>query len=235
MFYFAKFCFKVDGLESVFLNPALKRGKIKFTAAGCEIKTLIMLCQLTAKQATMEIIKIIIGQYQTNCYLIICDNEIAVIDPGADYQKIFEEIEKQKLMNASLFFKYIIITHHHFDHVNCISEVKQNYGGELLIHEFEKDYIDFAVDKFLKNGDKINIGSCQFDVLLTPGHTTGSICLVSDSAVFTGDTLFIHSYGRTDLPGGSKTEMEKSLALLNSIMKSGQTVYPGHGLSYMVR
>jgi hydroxyacylglutathione hydrolase len=183
----------------------------------------------------MEIIKIIVGQFQTNCYLIICDNEIAVLDPGSDYQKIVEEIEKQKSMNASLFFKYIIITHHHFDHVNSVSEVKQNYGGELLIHEYEKDYIDFAVDKFLKNGDKINIGSCQFEVIFTPGHTAGSICLISDNAIFTGDTLFIHSCGRTDLAGGSETDMQKSIALLRSIMKEGQTVYPGHGESYKVK
>jgi glyoxylase-like metal-dependent hydrolase (beta-lactamase superfamily II) len=183
----------------------------------------------------MEIIKIIIGQYQTNCYLVISDNEMAIIDPGADYQKIVEEIEKQKAMNASLNLKYIIITHHHFDHVNAVAEVKQAYGGELLIHKYEKDYIDFAADRFLENGDKIMIGSCQFEILLTPGHTAGSICLISDSAVFTGDTLFIHSYGRTDLAGGSKTEMQKSLALLNSILKSGQTVYPGHGESYLIK
>jgi hydroxyacylglutathione hydrolase len=182
----------------------------------------------------MEIIKIIVGQNQANCYLLICDNEMVVIDPGADYQKIAEEIEKHMSMNAALYLKYIIITHHHFDHVNAVAEVKQAYGGELLIHEYEKDYIDFAVDRFLKNRDKIMIGSCQFEILLTPGHTAGSICLMSDSIIFTGDTLFKNGYGRTDLAGGSEMDMQKSLAMLRSVMKKDQAVYPGHGESYLV-
>jgi hydroxyacylglutathione hydrolase len=175
----------------------------------------------------MEILHLTVGNLETNTYIIISGNEMAIIDPGADCDLILSEIAKLK--NRGKKLKYIICTHYHSDHTADCQKIKSKTGAPILIHELEKSYIDFAADQFLKNGDIINIGTDVFKVLLTPGHSAGSICLLSGDKIFTGDTLFYGTYGRTDLAGGSEERMEESLEFLNTIIKPGMTVYPGHG------
>ena len=160
----------------------------------------------------------------TNCYLLISKGEISVIDPGGSKEEILQEAVKTKNK-----IKYIINTHGHPDHVFANQEIKKETGAEIMIHQAEKDFIDFKADKFLKDGDEIKIGGSVLKVLHTPGHSKGSICLLGRDFIFVGDTLFKDGYGRTDLPGGSWQELEKSLEKLKKILKPGITVYPGHG------
>jgi len=171
----------------------------------------------------MEIKLLKVGSLQTNCYLLISGNELGIIDPGDEADKILEEVRKMEAKP-----KYIIDTHYHYDHILANQEIKKETGAKILIHEKEKDFIDFEPDKFLKEGDKIKIGESILEVIHTPGHTKGSICLLGKSFILTGDTLFKVGYGRTDLAGGSQQDMEKSLERLSKLIKPGMMVYPGH-------
>ncbi len=172
----------------------------------------------------MKIIRIITGSLKTNCYLLASGKELTIIDPGDEIKKILARLKKEQ---ASL--KYIIITHYHFDHTFYSQELKEIAGGKILYHEQEQNFIDFKADKLLNDGNEIQIGNSMLKVVHTPGHTAGSICLLGKDFIFTGDTLFKTGYGRTDLPGGSKEAMQKSLERLKIIIKPGMTVYPGHG------
>lgn len=172
----------------------------------------------------MEIKCLIIGELATNCYLLISGEELAVIDPGGETDKILKEIEK-----VGALPKYIINTHYHPDHVSANEKIKNKTKAEILIHKSEEGFIDFVPDRFLKEDDEIRIGESVLKVIHTPGHTKGSICLLGENFIFTGDTLFKDGFGRTDLPGGSQEEMERSLERLYKIIKPGMEVYPGHG------
>jgi len=188
----------------------------------------------------MEIKLLIVGPLLTNCYLLISERELLIIDPGGGIKKILNEISQIKIKP-----KYIINTHFHWDHTFGNKIIKKITGAKILIHEGEKDFIkptsypppqdlgwggvEFEVDKFLKEGDKIKIGDSVLKVLHTPGHTKGGICLLGKNFIFTGDTLFKDGYGRTDLPGGSEKNLQASLEKLKKILKPGVTVYPGHG------
>jgi hydroxyacylglutathione hydrolase len=172
----------------------------------------------------MEIKLLVVGPLLTNCYLVVSEKELLIIDPGGERREILPEAEKTKAK-----VKYIVDTHGHPDHIFANEEIRKETGAKILIHEAEKDFIKFRVDKFLKDGDEIKIGDSVLKVLHTPGHTKGSICLLAKDFIFTGDTLFKDGYGRTDLPGGSQEDLERSLEKLKKILKPGMTVYPGHG------
>jgi len=163
----------------------------------------------------------------TNCFLLKSKQEIAVIDPGAEAEKILAEIRK---LGGNL--KYIINTHFHFDHTDSNQEIKKATGAQILIHEEEKKFINFEPDKFLKDSDEIIIGDDILKVLHTPGHTIGSICLLGNGVIFTGDLLFKDGYGRTDLPGGSQEAIERSLEKIRKIIKPGMKIYSGHGPAF---
>lgn len=172
----------------------------------------------------MKIKRLIVGPLLTNCYILISKKEAAVIDPGGGTKKILKEIE-----DAKVPLKHIILTHSHIDHTFGVAKVKQETGAKILIHEKERDFIKFKVDEFLKNKEKIKIGEILLEVIHTPGHTKGGICLRRNNFIFTGDTLFENGYGRADLPGGSEEDLKKSLQKLSKILKKGTVVYPGHG------
>jgi glyoxylase-like metal-dependent hydrolase (beta-lactamase superfamily II) len=112
--------------------------------------------------------------------------------------------------------------------------LKKKFNAEILIHEAEEKYLKFSPDKFLKNSDIIEIGSESLEVIHTPGHTQGSICLKVGQRLFTGDLLFIDGVGRTDLPGGNDSQMKESLELISGIIKPGMEILPGHGETYFV-
>jgi len=178
----------------------------------------------------INIEKLIIGEYEANCYLIKADGEFAIIDPGENAEIILERIRE-----LGITPKYIINTHHHFDHAFSNEEVKEKTGAELLIHEAEEGYLDFKPDRFLKEGDIIKIGRDFLRVLHTPGHSKGSICLVGEGIMFTGDTLFKDGFGRTDYPGGDETELAGSLEKVVGVLEPDMTIYPGHGDEFELR
>lgn len=177
----------------------------------------------------MEIKRIIVGPLMTNCYLIISDNELAIVDPGEESEKILEEIKKTKSQP-----KYIILTHYHFDHLLSAEEIKKKTGAKILFHEKEKEFLKFLADGYLKGNEKIKIGKIILKVIHTPGHSKGSICLLGENEIFVGDLFFKDGYGRTDLEGGSAEEMKNSLKKLSKILKPGMIVYPGHGQIFKI-
>ncbi len=176
----------------------------------------------------MGIKKIVVGPLKTNCYLVISKNEALIIDPGDEAEKILKEIGNTQL-------RYIVLTHYHFDHVLVAQDLKKKTGAKILIHELEGDFIDFPVDKFFKENDEIKIGQEFLKVIHTPGHTKGSICLLGENFVFTGDTIFENGYGRTDLAGGSENDLKTSLEKLEKIVPRGIMAHPGHGSSFEFR
>ncbi|MFA5166326.1 MAG: MBL fold metallo-hydrolase [Candidatus Paceibacterota bacterium] len=178
----------------------------------------------------MEIRHLVVGELITNCYLLFSEKELAIIDPGGSLERIVNEISKTGARP-----KYIILTHWHTDHTDCALDLQRKFGAQILIHQEEEKYLKFSPDRFLKNGDIIKIGSESLEVIHTPGHTQGSICLKVGQKLFTGDLLFIDGVGRTDLPGGSDSQIKESLQLISGIIKPGMEILPGHGETYLAK
>lgn len=174
--------------------------------------------------------RLVAGQLEANCYLIVSAGELLVVDPGGDADVLLREIKK-----TGAKVKYIVNTHYHADHISANEKIKEKTGAKILIHEAEKDFIDFIPDEFLKNNNQIRIGKHTLTIIHSPGHTKGSICLLDENFIFTGDTLFEDGCGRTDLPGGSEKEMNDSLKKVGELLKSEMTIYPGHGAPFVFK
>lgn len=177
----------------------------------------------------MKMITLPLGDYQTNCYLVWDEEKnCAVIDPGYQPEQILKTAQQEGLSIRAIF-----LTHGHFDHVGGVRFIAQKTGCSVYLHEKELELSPFLTagplyhTDFFKEGDCVFVGTLRFSVLETPGHTKGSVCLRCGEALFTGDTLFAGSCGRTDL-GGSWTELSHSLARL-AALKGDYAVYPGHG------
>lgn len=195
----------------------------------------------------LRVRRFVVGGLETNCYILFSDfkKEAAIIDPGGNTRLLNNEISKERCK-----LKYIINTHYHPDHTLCNFEIKQAHPAPVLIHEAEKEYVKFEADRYLLDKDRLKIGRSSFEVIHTPGHTPGSICLFGKNVrshlfidqgdfekkgkrlIFTGDTLFKNGCGRTDLAGGSNKDMAQSLKKLKEVIKPKTTVYSGHGDIY---
>ncbi len=176
----------------------------------------------------------------TNTYILVSGETVAVIDPAFEPERILSVVTKDERR-----LKYIINTHGHIDHISANSVIREKTGAKILIHELDAPLLSQPAknlslligesltncqsDVLLKEGDYITIGEFKLKVLHTPGHTDGSICLQGDDFIFTGDTLFFDSIGRTDLPGGSEEKIFASLKRLSSLLKEDMLIYPGHG------
>jgi len=172
----------------------------------------------------MEIKHLIVGPLLTNCFILISKGESAVIDPGGGTRTILKEIADSKTK-----LKYIILTHSHWDHAFSALKMRYETKAKILMHREEKELVSFKIDNLLEEGEEIKIGNIILKVIHTPGHTKGSICLIDENFIFTGDTIFKDGYGRTDLPGGSQEDLKNSLEKLKKFLKPGIKVYPGHG------
>lgn len=177
----------------------------------------------------MTVRTLILGNYQTNCYLVSDENgETAVIDPGYTPEIILSAAREQHLT-----IRAVLLTHGHFDHVGGIRGIAESVHCPVYAHEREFSLPErlrrglIATDCYAE-GDEIEVGTLRFAVLETPGHTPGSVCLRCGNALFSGDTLFAGSCGRVDLGGGNGAQMLKSLARL-AALEENLTVYPGHG------
>ena len=178
----------------------------------------------------MKITHLVLGDYQTNCYLV-SDKEgnTAVIDPGYTPERVLRQAQNQGLGICA-----VLLTHGHFDHVGGVRAIAEATRCPVWIHEKESEMPPFLTAGELyytdtyAEGDTVQVGNLTFHVLHTPGHTKGSVCLRCGSALFSGDTLFEGSCGRVDLYGGSPVQMQKSLHRLRDI-EGDLTVLPGHG------
>ena len=172
-----------------------------------------------------------LGAYQTNCYIIHDEKSTSccVVDPGYEADTILD-----KLTELGLSLEAILLTHGHFDHVGAVAGLTQALRCPVWMHENELTLPEYLTDGPLYytdgygEGDTVTVGGLQFTVLHTPGHTPGSVCLRCGDALFSGDTLFAGSCGRTDFSGGSGSEMCRSLRRLAQL-PGDLAVYPGHG------
>ena len=191
----------------------------------------------------IEVKSSLINDY-TNCYIMQDEEtkEAICIDPGGSIEKI---IEMLKILNAKL--KYIYLTHSHMDHIEKAEELKNTYGGEILISRKGAENINnpeinlssmsgvelyTSVDSRVDDKDILHIGKIELEVILTPGHTDDGTSLYckEEGIVFTGDTLMYMGYGRTDFPTGNLRELKKSLKKLFALPEN-TFVYPGHGIA----
>lgn len=184
-----------------------------------------------------------VGAIAANCYLVWCEDtkEGVVIDPGGEGERILAEIRQEELK-----VKYIINTHGHMDHVAANEKVKEGTGARVAIHVDELPLLEDpslnlslymggeyrcpAPDLTLREGDEVTVGKdVKLTVLHTPGHTRGGLSLKAPGAIFTGDTLFADSVGRTDFPGGSFSDLIASIKSKILTCDDDYVVYPGHG------
>ena len=180
-----------------------------------------------------------VGQLETNCYVVTDENALvcAVIDPGDESNTILDYIEDNKLS-----CKAILITHAHFDHVSAVNAMLEATGAELYMCEKDLELAKTGASgrftppentHFYKDGDEVKVAGLTFKVMETPGHTPGGVTLICGDALFTGDTLFHGSCGRTDLPGGDMRAELRSLKRIASL-EGDYEVYPGHAESSML-
>jgi len=186
--------------------------------------------------------KLEVGPIMANCFILGCEKtkEAAVIDPGDDADKILMALAK-----AELKVKYLINTHGHFDHVGANKRMKEATGADIACHpedepmlvELSKSAAMFGLsaensppaDILLKDGDQIFFGEITLKVIHTPGHSPGGICLYTPGHLFAGDTLFMGSIGRTDLPGGDYDTLISSIKTKLLDLPEDTMVYTGHG------
>jgi glyoxylase-like metal-dependent hydrolase (beta-lactamase superfamily II) len=188
-----------------------------------------------------EIHTSVVGQLQTNCYILKSCNEVIVVDPGDEPGRILMFL---KDINAKP--TRIVATHTHFDHVLGVNGVRKATKAPFVIHEDDLPmlrsmqsrahrFMGFEVppppkvDGYLDDGDLLRLGDETIRVLHTPGHSPGSISLSGDGYVLTGDALFNQSIGRTDLPGGDLNTLIHSIREKLFKLDDDTTVYPGHG------
>jgi hydroxyacylglutathione hydrolase len=181
---------------------------------------------------------IVAGPMEANCYVLGCESskQAIIIDPGGDYQKIIACLEEEGLQP-----KIIVNTHGHIDHIGA----NDKFNLPIYIHKldaayltdsaknlsalFGPPYVSPPASRLLKDRDKIELGEISLEVIHTPGHTPGGICLKTDNIVFTGDSLFCEGIGRTDFPAASEEQLIKSIKEKIFTLDDSVTIYPGHG------
>jgi hydroxyacylglutathione hydrolase len=191
----------------------------------------------------MQVIAKTLGIMGANCYVLRNDQQAVVIDPGGNPELLYPEIGKRSLL-------YIIDTHGHYDHIAGNNDLKARYDTKLLVGRYDYEmlmkpelnlsvmvdtpFISLPPDGLLEDGDTLALGGAELEIIYTPGHTRGSICIKVKNLLFSGDTLFYHSVGRTDLPTGSSEDLRESIRKRLYRLPDETKVYTGHGESTLI-
>ena len=179
----------------------------------------------------MEVFTLPLGAFQTNCYVVQPEeqNRCILVDPGYEAAKILLFLEEKDLTPEA-----ILLTHGHFDHVGAVRELAEKTGCPVYLHPEDTSMPaeltggPLYYTHPLQKGQTLSLAGMEIGVLHTPGHTPGSVCFAIGELLFTGDTLFAGTCGRTDLPGGSFATITRSLAGLRQL-QTDYRVFPGHG------
>lgn len=189
----------------------------------------------------MKIISMTLGELGTSCYLVASNKaNAAMIDPAGNADRIISALEKNKLT-----LKMILLTHGHFDHTGAVSDLVSITSAKVYIHKNDACMLDntnknvaylvpgfvykpFSADVLLSDGDTICLDEIEFKVMLTPGHTAGSVMYFAENCIFSGDTIFEGSVGRTDFYSGDFTAQRDSLKKI-AALEDDYIIYPGHG------
>ncbi|MBP5202973.1 MBL fold metallo-hydrolase [bacterium] len=194
----------------------------------------------------MEIRKMPVSPIGANCYIVSEADEAFIIDPGGDAEKIIREVGNRKV-------RYILLTHSHFDHISGLNDIAKAFpDAKTAINIYEHDWLyspqlnlseDFGltfvftgkVDLKLENGMQLDFAGTKINLIHTPGHTPGSTCfyieksdICENNLLFSGDTLFRSSIGRTDFPGGDGRKIIDSIKIKLLVLPDETVVYPGH-------
>ena len=190
----------------------------------------------------MKVLVMEVGSIGTNCYLVINEENKSgvVIDPGGDGDMILDKI-RQKGLNIEAIF----LTHGHSDHIMAVDEIRTATGAKVYISQEDAAMLikassnlsaylgasrEFkAADEFFEDGETLTVAGLNFKVIATPGHTRGGVCLICEDIVFCGDTVFSESIGRTDLPGGSYSQILQSIKNKILVLPDEMKLLPGHG------
>ena len=185
-----------------------------------------------------------VGGLQTNCYILTAtgSNDCVVIDPGGEPQRVIEVIK-----DAGLDLRYVLCTHGHADHTGGVTPIHETLGGQFYLAQADvfysgdpPDWLVGALGGFvappeptasLEDVTSLSLGDAEITVIRTPGHTPGSTCFLYEGMVFTGDTLFLGSIGRYDLPGGNGRQELESIRDHLLVLPDETKVFPGHGPS----
>ncbi len=190
-----------------------------------------------------EILRLVTGPWKENCYLIFGrSREAIVIDPGDDFPAIAELIDRERLQVLA-----VLNTHAHYDHLGAVQDVKERYSVPFYLHSADNRLLKAAnfyrqmflgthairipeVDQDLAAATALTFGEIRVETLHTPGHTPGGVCFwINGEILITGDTVLARSIGRTDLPGGNRTQLLGSVDALFARFPAQTIIYPGHG------
>jgi len=190
----------------------------------------------------VKVISIPNGQFAENCYVVVDEarRACAIVDPGEEAELITHRVAALDVTPVAIW-----LTHAHLDHVMGVARLKRETGAPVCLHPADRELYDHAVQQGLAfgipvepppppdlpftHGEVVRVGDCVFTVRHAPGHSPGSVCLVGDGVVFTGDVLFAGSVGRTDLPGGDFETLRKSIERELLVLPDSTIVYSGHG------
>jgi len=190
----------------------------------------------------VKVIPIPNGQFAENCYIVVDEarRACAIVDPGEEADLIAHRVATLEVTPVAIW-----LTHAHLDHVMGVARLKRETGAPVYLHPADRELYDHAVqqglafgipvdpppppDRPFTHGAAVRVGECVFTVRHAPGHSPGSVCLVGDGVVFTGDVLFAGSIGRTDLPGGDLETLGKSIERELLVLPDSTIVYSGHG------
>ena len=190
----------------------------------------------------IDIMRLVVGPIRTNCYLIKnkLSDGVIIVDPGGD-----EEVIENRMLAYHMKPVAILLTHGHFDHIGAVNQLKSRFGVKVYAYQDEKEVLErpdinlssmferpmsIKADVYLRDNEEFELDGIKIKTIYTPGHTIGSCCfyIENEKVLFSGDTLFAYSHGRTDFPTGSEGAIIRSITERLLKLESDVKVYPGH-------